>query len=135
MRSESLSNHQEEPTHDVLRVRKVVGQAIARYRQNADMTQEDLAERLGIGSEAVSRLERGVGAVTAERLVVLAEIFDCRSDELLLGASERLSDQTVAFGHILHGLSPQDTRFVIESAERLASHLRLKAEGEPRHRD
>lgn len=124
MRSESVSNHQEEPAHDVLRVRKAVGQAIARHRQNAEMTQEGLAERLGIGPEAVSRLERGMGAVTAERLVVLAEIFECRSDELLLGASERLRDQTAAFGHILQGLSPEDARFVIESAERLASHLR-----------
>lgn len=34
-------------------IRKAIGQAISRARQNAGLTQEDVAERLGIGPEAV----------------------------------------------------------------------------------
>jgi transcriptional regulator with XRE-family HTH domain len=32
---------------------------IAKHRSERNLTQEEVAERLGIGSEAISRLERG----------------------------------------------------------------------------
>lgn len=112
---------------NVLDIRKAIGQAISRARQNAGLTQEDVAERLGIGPEAVSRLERGVGSITAERLVVLAEMFGCRSDQLLLGASARQDDQAAAIAQLLEGLAPSDRAFVLDSVERLADFLRTKA--------
>lgn len=37
---------------------EAVGRAIARQRIRCRLTQEDVAERLGIGNEAVSRIER-----------------------------------------------------------------------------
>lgn len=115
---------------NVLDIRKSIGQAIARARQEASLTQEDVAERLGIGPEAVSRLERGVGSITAERLVVLAEMFGCRSDQLLLGASSRQDDQAAAIAQLLEGLAPADRAFVIESVELLAEHLRAKSKAD-----
>jgi transcriptional regulator with XRE-family HTH domain len=124
MQIDSVSDGREHPTRDSLHIRKAVGQAIARHRQHAGFTQEDVAERLEIGPAAVSRLERGIGSVTAERLVALAEMFGCGSEELLLVASDRPNDQEATFGQILVGLSADDRRFVIDSAERLASHLR-----------
>lgn len=39
---------------------KAVGRAIAYQRQQRGMTQEEVAERLQIGMEAVSRMERGL---------------------------------------------------------------------------
>jgi transcriptional regulator with XRE-family HTH domain len=118
---------------NVLDIRKAIGQAISRARQNAGLTQEDVAERLGIGPEAVSRLERGVGSITAERLVVLAEMFGCRSDQLLLGASSRQDDQAAAIAQLLDGLAPADRSFVLESVERLADFLR-STPGKPKSR-
>jgi len=109
---------------DPVALRKTIGASIARARQSAGLTQEDVAERLGIGPEAVSRLERGVGSITAERLVVLADLFKCRSDQLLLGASARPEDQGAAIAQLMDGLSPDDRRFIVESVERLAEHLR-----------
>lgn len=113
--------------YDVLGIRKKIGLSISRARQDANLTQEDVAEKLGIGPEAVSRLERGVGSITAERLVVLAEMFGCRSDQLLLGASLRRDDQAAALAQLLDGLTPTDRAFVLNSAERLADFLRSKA--------
>jgi len=110
----------------VLDIRKAIGQAISRARQDAGLTQEDVAERLGIGPEAISRLERGVGSITAERLVVLAEMFGCRSDQLLLGASSRQDDQAAAVSQLLDGLAPDDRAFVLENVERLTDFLRSK---------
>lgn len=117
------------PSADVLGIRKAIGHSIALARQNAELTQEEVAERLGIGPEAVSRLERGIGSITAERLVVLAEMFGCRSDQLLLRASSRQDDQVAAFGQMLDGLAPADRGFVLDSAERLATFLRSKPAG------
>lgn len=111
---------------DVLNIRKAIGQSIGRARQNAGLTQEDVAERLGIGPEAVSRLERGVGSITAERLVVLAEMFGCRSDQLLLGVSSRQDDQAAAISQLLDGLAPADRYFVLENVQRFADFLRSK---------
>lgn len=116
------------PSANVLDIRKAIGWAIARARQDAGLTQEGVAERLGIGPEAVSRLERGIGSITAERLVVLAEMFGCRSDQLLLGASSRPDDQAAAFAQLLVGLNPRDRAFVLESVERLVDFLRQSGE-------
>ena len=49
-----------------------VGKAIARQRLQSGLTQEAVAEHLGIGMEAVSRMERGVVVPTIARLAELA---------------------------------------------------------------
>ena len=124
MKYDLESHRRDEPNADVLRIRKTIGQSIARARQDADLTQEVVAERLGIGPEAISRLERGVGSVTAERLVVLAEMFGCRSDQLLLAASQRPEDQAGALWSMLEGLSAEDRDFILSHVDQLVAHLR-----------
>lgn len=124
MKYDLESHRRDEPNADVLRIRKTIGQSIARARQDADLTQEAVAERLGIGPEAISRLERGVGSVTAERLVVLAEMFGCRSDQLLLTASQRPEDQAGALWSMLEGLSAEDRDFILNHVDQLVAHLR-----------
>lgn len=124
MKYDLESHRRDEPNADVLRIRKTIGQSIARARQDADLTQEAVAERLGIGPEAISRLERGVGSVTAERLVVLAEMFGCRSDQLLLAASQRPEDQAGALWSMLEGLSTEDRDFILSHVDQLVAHLR-----------
>ncbi|CAH0228799.1 hypothetical protein SRABI118_02413 [Massilia sp. Bi118] len=125
------SSHDTVPAN-VLDIRKAIGHSIARARQDAGLTQEAVAERLGIGPEAVSRLERGIGSITAERLVVLAEMFGCRSDQLLLGASSRPDDQAAAVAQLLDGLAPRERVFVLESVERLVDFLRQGGERQPK---
>lgn len=127
MHADSNSTRGEEPNADVLRIRKSIGQSIARARQDADLTQEAVAERLGIGPEAVSRLERGIGSITAERLVVLADMFGCRSDQLLLAASQRPEDQAGALWSMLDGLSAEDRDFILGNVDQLVAHLRRRA--------
>lgn len=70
-----------------------VGKAIAQRRCEANLTQEQVAEGLGIGTEAVSRMERGAAMPTVARLVRLAEILSCGADDLLMDGSNRASDQ------------------------------------------
>lgn len=101
----------------------VIGRAIAKHRTASDLTQEQVAEMLGVGNEAVSRMERGVVMPTVARLVELAEIFGCDAADLLTEASTRTSDQGKYMGQLLAKLSGNDRTMVMEIVERLAGRL------------
>lgn len=103
-----------------------IGACIARKRQDAGLTQEEVAEKLDIGNEAVSRIERGVAAPTLARLFEFADLYGCRVDHLLLEASDRDADQAATITHQIAGLSPSDRQLVARIVDQLASHLRKK---------
>ena len=54
-------------------INKRIGKAIAKQRQQSGYTQEQVAEMLEIGNEAVSRMERGLIMPNVVRLIELAE--------------------------------------------------------------
>ena len=110
-------------------LRKAIGHEIAAARQRAGLTQDSVAELLGIGPEAVSRMERGVGSVNAERLVVLGEIFGCSSADMLLGASDSLPDQAVSIAQQLAKLDSADRDMVVGLVKTLALRLEAKRPG------
>jgi len=56
---------------------KAVGSAIARQRKLAEMTQSDVAEKLGIEKETLSRMETGAISPTLTRLEQLSKILGC----------------------------------------------------------
>ena len=111
------------PQIDEKALSKVIGKAIARLRLAQQMTQEQLAERLGIGSEAVSRLERGVVPPSIGRLVELADIFNCEVTELLVETSPRSSDQAQYLNGLLAPLAEHDRALVLELVAQLAARL------------
>ncbi|KGS91806.1 helix-turn-helix family protein [Burkholderia pseudomallei] len=101
----------------------VVGRAIAKQRMACNLTQENVAERLGIGLEAVSRMERGVVIPTVMRLFELADIFQCDAADLLTEASSRSSDQASHLNRLLSRLSIADRAMLLEVFERLSARL------------
>jgi len=111
------------PSVDKNRIAEVVGRAIAKHRVASNLTQEQLAEQLGIGNEAVSRIERGLVIPTIARLVELANIFDCDASELLTEASNRSSDQASYLNRLLSKLKDHDRAMIIEIVERLTERL------------
>lgn len=102
---------------------KAVGKAIARYRQANGLTQEDVAEQLGIGNEAVSRMERGIVIPTITRLAELANLFHCKTADLLTEASNRAEDQANHLSQLLSKLNHRDRALVVETVEKLAARL------------
>ncbi|MEX3968876.1 helix-turn-helix domain-containing protein [Paraburkholderia sp. EG286B] len=110
-------------TVDSEQLAMMVGRAIARHRTASEWTQEQVAEALGIGNEAVSRMERGIVMPTVARLVELAELFECDAADLLTEASSRSSDQAKHLSQLLGKLSANDRTMVIEIVERLAGRL------------
>lgn len=56
---------------------------ISLYRQNAGMTQEELADKLGVTPQAVSKWERGVSLPDVTLLAQICHILHCSADSLL----------------------------------------------------
>lgn len=100
-----------------------VGQAIARQRIRSKLSQEQVAEKLGIGSEAVSRIERGVVMPNIERLIELATVFGCETADLLTEGSTRQEDQARRLQGLLSALDSGDRTLVLEFVESLVARL------------
>lgn len=64
-------------------VDKRVGKRIQEYREKANISQEKLAEMVGISVTAVSNIERGMNYPTFENFIRIANII-CVSTEMLL---------------------------------------------------
>ena len=102
---------------------EMVGQAIARQRVRCKLSQEQVAERLGIGSEAVSRIERGIVMPNVERLVELANVFGCETADLLNEGSSRPEDQARRLYDLLSTLDMRDRTLVMGMVEGLVERL------------
>ncbi len=72
-----------------------IGEKIRKYRKEKDLSQEMLAERLGVTFQAVSRWERAETYPDITMLPALANFFGVTVDELL-GTKELVEEQEVA---------------------------------------
>ena len=64
---------------------KRLGARIAQARKDQDMTQVQLAERLGIAQQTLAHYEVGRARIAADLLPVLAEALELSLDEMLIG--------------------------------------------------
>ena len=64
-------------------VQKTLGETIREYRTNCKMTQEFVAESLGVSRQAVSRWESGTTDPSTSNLLALAKLFGISPEELL----------------------------------------------------
>ncbi len=65
--------------------KKTIGAFISALRKANGMTQQELADRLGVSNKAVSRWERDENAPDLSLIPAIAEIFGVSCDELLKG--------------------------------------------------
>ncbi len=64
-------------------VRKSLGETIKEHRVRCKMTQEFVAEHLGISRQAVSKWENGTSDPSTTNLLALAKLFGISAEELL----------------------------------------------------
>jgi len=64
-------------------VKKSLGETIKDYRMRCQMTQEFVAESLGVSRQAVSKWETGVSDPSTSNLFALANLFDIEVEDLL----------------------------------------------------
>lgn len=60
-----------------------LSEQLSRYRKEAKMTQEELAEKCDVTRQAVAKWENGESTPSIEKLITLAEIYDTSLDELV----------------------------------------------------
>lgn len=75
-------------------VRLVLGARISAARRALDITQSDLADKIGVGANQVSRWERGQAMPGPRHLGPLAEALQMDRDELFVLAIEAGAEET-----------------------------------------
>lgn len=65
-----------------------LSEKIVYYRKRAGMSQETLAEKLGVSRQAVSKWETGETVPELNKIVLLCKVFGISTDELLLEETE-----------------------------------------------
>lgn len=76
-------NRSEEVRKEKAEVRRSLGEVLKEYRVRCKMTQEFVAESLGISRQAVSKWETGTADPSTSNLLALAKLFGISAEELL----------------------------------------------------
>ncbi|MBQ3392348.1 MAG: helix-turn-helix transcriptional regulator [Lachnospiraceae bacterium] len=106
-----------------------VGRRIAHMRNARRMTQENLAERLDCSVKHISHVERGVAAMSLDKLLELSEIFDCSLDYLVKGTKmEDICLQLPPF--VFSILESRDERERTLFMTYLSMYRQLRSDGE-----
>ena len=77
-----------------------IGQNIRQIREDTGLTQEKLADILGIGDKHVSAIERGAVGLSLPTLMRICEALSVSADRVLFGVSDD-DDQRSAAIHML----------------------------------
>lgn len=64
---------------------KSIGERIKSCREQENITQEDLSQKLNVSRQSVSKWEKGTSLPDIDRLVSLSELFNISLDELITG--------------------------------------------------
>lgn len=80
-----ISIRKEDTQPETVAVRKSLGDTIKAHRTRCNMTQELVAERLGVTRQAVSKWESGASDPSTTNLLALAKLFEVSPEELLRG--------------------------------------------------
>lgn len=69
---------------------ETIGNRIAKFRKAKGMTQEDLASKLGVSSQAVSKWETDASCPDISLLPQLSNVLGVTTDELLTGKNDEV---------------------------------------------
>ena len=104
---------------------KRIGRALAKQRLDRQMTQEQVAESIGVEQETISRFERGASVPPLLRLIDLADLFQVPLDTLVRAGSARSLDQAIDIAASLQELSEEDRSWmrdwIVEMSQKLAA--------------
>ena len=63
-------------------IQKLIGKRIKMYRMAKGLTQENLAEKIGLSRNYYSAAERGIYSLNIDKIVEIINILDCTADEI-----------------------------------------------------
>lgn len=84
------------------------GKNLQNFRKAKNLSQEDLADRMEVSRQALSKWESGSGYPEAEKLIKLCTILDCSLDDLIKGdATPAKQDLKTAYNRLINTFSRQ----------------------------
>ena len=86
-------NRSEEVRKEKAETRRSLGEVLRDHRVRCKMTQEFVAETLGVSRQAVSKWETGTADPTTSNLLALAKLFGVSAEELLRSVEERVPER------------------------------------------
>lgn len=82
------------------------------------MTQEKLAEELGVSVGYISQIERGITRVNLDTLSNISSILDCEITEILTNVDERRDGfLSVELSEIFNSLNEHQRKMLLDIAE------------------
>lgn len=108
-----------------------LGGRIAAYRRGAGLTQEELAERLRVAPETISRLERGVSVPSLKTVARIGKVLGVELRDLFDFASGK-SAKVNALDALIRDLShrsKEDIVLVHDIAQRVFRRLDIRTRG------
>ena len=64
-------------------IRKSLGEVLKQHREECKMTQEFVAEAIGVSRQAVSKWENGTSDPSTSNLIAIAKLFELSAEDLL----------------------------------------------------
>ncbi len=101
-------------------VEKALGKRVAELRKAAKLTQADLAEKVGVGVETISRLERGASIPPLDRLDKVARVLSVGLKDLF--EPTPASNALAALMDQLRPHTDADVELVSEVARTILGH-------------
>ena len=81
-------------TEETKLVRKSLSELLKENRTRCKMTQEFVAESIGVSRQAVSKWENGTSEPNTSNLVALAKLYGISAEDLLKGVESALEEET-----------------------------------------
>ena len=103
---------------------EIIGKAIAFRRRAVGMTQETLADILGIAPDTLSRMENGRFAPKMGRLRDIAAALHCSVTDLFREADEKTADRASTIAEILKPLPDEAQAALVELMRQAARVMR-----------
>ena len=102
-----------------------LGKKIRIMRKQLGLTQEQLAEILGVGHQALSRIEQGHMAPKMDRLPALAEALQCTVSDLFRPDDDSQSTYADRLADLFSGLPTHKQEFVFQHIASLVFLLKM----------
>ena len=109
------------------RLAKRLGKNIAEQRKQLGWTQEQVAERVGVDAETISRFERGANLPSLLTLEKLSIALRLSVGDLLSKQRPEAASEGAVFDALIANLSPDDRAFVMNVARSCCDYLGNRA--------
>ena len=95
---------------------KKIGERLRKLRNYMDLTQEQVADILGIGRDAILRIENGKRKIDLQELMSFSKLYKISIDELIED-EHIINNNEVAFARGFNTLSEKDKKEILNLIE------------------